>query len=160
MKSLVVFYSRTGSTKKVGEAIAQKLNCDIEEIISIKNRTGFFGLIRSGFETAFKKLPEIKNIEHDPSLYDIVIIGTPVWGGTMASPIRTFLSQHKEQFKKVAFFCTCGSDTSDTFKDMESICGKTPLIHLAPRRREVAGAKYIEKLNEFTEKILNKSVTQ
>ena len=28
---LVVFYSRTGNTKKVGELIAQKLNCNTEE---------------------------------------------------------------------------------------------------------------------------------
>jgi len=32
MKPRVVYYSRTGTTRKVGEAIARALNCDSEEI--------------------------------------------------------------------------------------------------------------------------------
>ena len=32
MKKLVVFYSRTGTTKEVGKIIARKLNAEIEEI--------------------------------------------------------------------------------------------------------------------------------
>ena len=33
MKSLVVYYSRTNTTKKLAEAIASNVNADIEEII-------------------------------------------------------------------------------------------------------------------------------
>lgn len=32
MKPRVVYYSRTGTTRKVGEAIARALNCESEEI--------------------------------------------------------------------------------------------------------------------------------
>jgi flavodoxin len=34
---LVVFYSRTGTTKKVGEALADLLQCDSEELIDTRN---------------------------------------------------------------------------------------------------------------------------
>ena len=45
MKVLVVYYSRTGNTKFVAEAIAQSLEADIEEIKDGKNRMGVFGFL-------------------------------------------------------------------------------------------------------------------
>lgn len=43
--ALVVYYSRTGRTKKVAQDIATRLNADIEEIIPERNISGLFGLI-------------------------------------------------------------------------------------------------------------------
>ena len=40
MRSLVVYYSRTGVTKKVAEAISRKLGSDVEEIIDQRDRSG------------------------------------------------------------------------------------------------------------------------
>jgi len=120
MKTLVVYYSRTGNTKKVAEIIANKLEADIDEIIDTKERKGFIGAITSlkdsfGAETdiAFKK---------DPSKYDLVIIGTPIWMYTITPAVKAYL---KRKFKKVAFFCTCNSDRRiDAFKDMEKLVGR------------------------------------
>jgi flavodoxin len=43
MKTLVVYYSRTGTTRKVAEAIAGILRCDIEEVVDTKKRSGILG---------------------------------------------------------------------------------------------------------------------
>jgi flavodoxin len=45
MKALVVFYSRTGATKQVAEALAESLNCDSEELIDTKKRGGPLGFL-------------------------------------------------------------------------------------------------------------------
>ncbi len=37
MKTLVTYYSRTGTTRAVGEAIARELGTDSEEIVDGKN---------------------------------------------------------------------------------------------------------------------------
>ena len=108
MKILIVYYSRTGVTKKVAEILQQKLNCDSEEIISVKDRKGPIGYMISGREAMQGTLAEIKPIISNPADYELVIIGTPVWAFTMSSPTRTFLTEQKDKLKKVAFLSNHG----------------------------------------------------
>ncbi len=109
MKALVVFYSRTGTTRKLGESIAQKLGCDSEEIVDLKPRKGMVGWIRSG-KDAFRKLrTEIKDPKADLSGYDLLVVGTPVWAGYIAPAVRTYLDQNAKKVGQIAFFTTQGS---------------------------------------------------
>jgi protein involved in ribonucleotide reduction len=57
-KTLVVFYSRSGTTRRIAEALSETLKCDLEEITEPKPRTGFLGYIRSILE-ARRKRPSI-----------------------------------------------------------------------------------------------------
>ena len=150
MKILVAFYSRSGKTKKVAEAISEILKCDKEEIFDTKNRRGIPGFLSSGSDANFRRLTAIKEIKNNPSLYDLVIIGTPIWSSNISTPIRTYLSLHKDDFKKVAFFCTrLGSDTEKVFVDMRSLSQKTPIALLELTSREVIRDQYMEKVKEF-----------
>ena len=152
MKSLVVFYSRTNTTKTVAESIAKLLKADTEEITSVKDRSGPMGYIISGKEAVLKQLAEIEQTKINPKDYDLIIIGTPVWGWTMSSPVRTYLTKNKDLFKKIAFFCTMGgSGDEKTFKHMEDICNKKPVATLALKTKEVKQNKYSVK--EFVNKL-------
>ncbi|MBE3088681.1 MAG: flavodoxin family protein, partial [Actinobacteria bacterium] len=42
---LVVYYSRTGTTRKVAEYITKQLGADMEEIIDMKKRSGIWGFL-------------------------------------------------------------------------------------------------------------------
>jgi len=150
MKILVVFYSRSGRTKKVAEAISKILKCDKEEIFDIKNREGVLGFLSAGTDANLRRLTAIKEIKNNPSLYDLVIIGTPIWSSNISTPIRTYLFLYKEEFKKVAFFCTrLGSDSKKVFDDMKNLSQKTPIALLALTSREVARDQYMQKVEEF-----------
>ncbi|MFH0839199.1 MAG: hypothetical protein V1893_03330 [Candidatus Omnitrophota bacterium] len=145
MKYVVVFYSRTGVTRKVAHTIAGILKCDCEEIVDTKDRSGVIGYVKSGTDAASKKLTVIKNPQKDPGLYDLVILGTPVWAFTMTPAMRTYIIQHKEKFKLVAFFCTQGgAGGKKTFKDMEALCGKKPIGMLILKTAEVLHGEYIK----------------
>ncbi len=61
-KSLVVFYSRTGTTKRVAESISNLLKCDVEEIVDRKNRKGPLGYLKSESDAMSKKLTVIKDV--------------------------------------------------------------------------------------------------
>jgi flavodoxin len=156
MKSLVVYYSRTGTTKKVAEAIADVLKCDIEEVLDTKKRSGVLGWLRSGRETLSKKLTTIEKIRKNPDLYDLIIIGTPVWNSTVSTPIRTYISQYRERFKEVAFLCTQGGSGHDAFNDMEDLCGKKPVAILPLRGQEVENGEYTDKVKQLVARITRK----
>jgi len=155
MKALVAYYSRTGRTKKIAEAISNNLNCDIEEIIDTTKRSGFFGIFRSKYQAAKKMLTVLQNSKNDPAFYDLVIIGTPVWSNTISTPIRTYIHQNKSRFKNVAFFCTFGgSGFEDMFCQMEELCGKKPVSALAVDAMEVLKDNYMDKVKQFVDNIL------
>jgi len=86
MKILVVFYSRSGRTKRIAEAILGILKCDKEEIFDLKNRKGIPGFLSAGTDANLRRLTAIKEIKNNPSLYDLVIIGTPVWSSNISTP--------------------------------------------------------------------------
>ncbi len=88
MKTLVVYYSRTGTTKKAAEIAAKELNADMEEIVDEIKRKGILGYIKSGSHALRKKLTKIEKLEKDAKDYDLIIIGSPVWANNMPPAIR------------------------------------------------------------------------
>lgn len=124
MKILIVYYSRTGNTKKVAEFLQQNLNCDIEEIVPLKSFAGPIGWVKAGKEGSQRTHGKIKPAVKNPAEYDLIIAGTPVWAWNMASPVRGYLAMNKEKIKKISAFCTMSSDEGATFEDIEEICKK------------------------------------
>lgn len=158
MKTLVVYYSRTGTTKKVAEIIKEKLQCDIEEIITEAHFSGLLGYMKCAFQAFYKKMPKIRAVEFDLGSYDLVVIGTPVWAGNMSSPIRTFLTQQKDNFKHIAFFCTHSSTgCSNTFSNMSGLLCKEPIARLALQARAIAREDHSGAIEEFVYEIIEKT---
>jgi flavodoxin len=150
MRTIVIFYSRTGNTRKIAHAIAEKLKCPSEEIFDTKDRRGIRGYLSAGRDATLRKLTQIKPIAHDPANYDIIIIGTPIWAWTISTPIRTYLEQNKKAFKKIAFFCTMGGSGSErAFAEMKKICANKPLATLALTAKEAIKNKFEEKIIKF-----------
>jgi len=151
MKSLVAYYSRTGNTKTVAEAVADSLNADVEPISS---DTAGKGMGRLVMQALFKVQARIGQTTKDPSLYDVVVVGTPVWAHTLSSPVRTYLAKNKSKFKSVAFFCTyAGRGSEKVLKSMESFCGKTAVGMLDILEKDVKSGEYVEKVKRFATEI-------
>lgn len=69
-------------------------------------------------------------------------------------PVRTYCTEYKDRFKRVAFFCTEYSTDDNPFYEMESLCGKKPVATLRLRRKqEVENDNYVEKTEEFATKL-------
>ncbi len=149
-KVLLVYYSRTGTTRVVADAIAAALACDVEEITDTRNREGIFGYLRAGFDAAFARLTTLQRLRYDPKHYDLVIVGTPVWNASLSAPVRTYLTMHKGRLKNVAFFCTYGgSGSRRVFRQMAETCGIKPLDLLELRQAEVKSGAHTERLHAF-----------
>ncbi|MBZ9571708.1 flavodoxin [Methanobrevibacter sp. TMH8] len=155
MKILVTYYSRTQTTARVAKEIQKKLNCDIEEIIDINKRSGVIGYLKGGYDAMKSKPAKIKPIEKNPSEYDLVIVGTPVWASTMAPAILEYLKENKEKFNDVSFFCTCGGSGYDkTLAKMEEVADKNPLNNLYLTKNDIESS-FDSKIEGFIKNIEN-----
>lgn len=149
-KALVVFYSRSGTTRRLAKTLSQLMRCEIEEIVETGSRSGVIGYIRSLFEAVHKRSPQIVPPTKDPSSYDLVVIGTPVWGASVSSPVRSYLAAHRGRLPEVAFFCTLGGRGSGrAFAQMEALVGKAPRAHCAVMASEMASGKPGTKVLDF-----------
>lgn len=110
-KTLVLYYSQTGNTKAVAEEIARKLGADIEEITMTDPYDPDFQatIDRCKKDQEQGILPEIQPVKADIANYDVVFLGFPVWFGTYAPPVTTFLNGADFSGKKIVPFCTFGS---------------------------------------------------
>lgn len=154
MKTLIVFFSRTGNTKKAAEKLKEKLEADIEELRDKKDRKGMLGYIIAGHDVVRKKSTEIEDTKFDPSVYDLVILGTPVWVGTMAPAVKKYIELNKDKFKKLAFFTTQGSvKRQRVFDELEKETGKKAMAELQLTTKEVIMNQYAEKLEEFVKQL-------
>ncbi|MFO7900307.1 MAG: hypothetical protein R6V58_14765 [Planctomycetota bacterium] len=151
---LVVFYSRTGTTEKVAQALAAELGAEAEEVIDTKPRSGPIGFARSGKDAILKKSTQIRETTHDPSAFDLVLVGTPVWAGSVTPAIRTYLEENREGLTRPVFFLTTASSGIDhTFRQMGEICGKEPLATFSLLTREIKKGEHEDKVRAFAEHV-------
>lgn len=131
-KTLIVFYSNTGHTGRIAEAIAALGNWPTAEIRELTSRRGAWENLRCVIESSLKVRPRIEFDAPVLSSFDLIIIGTPAGVGRIASPVRSFLSRHVHSLQRVAFFCTRGSKQAGTvFDQLSDASGKTPVSTMA-----------------------------
>lgn len=149
MKSLVVYYSKTGNTKKVALDIAKKLKADIDEIKD-KDKIGIFGMINCCRKAMKERVSDII-FSKDPSTYDIVILGGPVWAWNLIPQLRNYLLQNKKKIKRLAFFLTFGGSLGKNFEQVYKI--KKPIAAISFIDKKVKNGEYKTELDTFIEKL-------
>lgn len=112
--TLIVYYTRSGFTRRVAERLARMLDADIEAIREKHGRTGVLGFARSLFDVARGRTPAILPCRFDPARYRAVVLGSPVWVGHVSSPVRSYIAAHPGALERAALFCTQGSSGADT----------------------------------------------
>lgn len=145
-KSLVVFYSQTGSTKKVADAFQKARNADVFEI---KTATPYPSTYDSTVaavrvQRESKQWPALANPKADLAKYDTVFLGYPIMFGTFAPPIYSFLNSNDLSGKVVVPFCTYGSGgrkaSAAELKTLEPNANVTLAYGISNRRISAEGA--------------------
>lgn len=105
---LVVYYSFEGNTKKLAEELAKGLHADIQEIKPENEREskGFSKFLWGGSQVLMGKTPKLLPIQKNFKEYDLIFMGTPIWAGSFAPPIKTLLEGNYIKGKKIAYFFT------------------------------------------------------
>lgn len=110
MKTVVLFYSRTGKTKAEAERKAKDENADIFEVKEIKKRNPFT-LFTGCYRALTRKASEIKPITPDLQAYEKIILMGPIWAGHPAPPVNGMIKALPEG-KRVEFVMTSSGGNS------------------------------------------------
>jgi flavodoxin len=150
MKILVVYYSRTGYTGRVANALAAQCKAQTEVLKPIDPPTGWRGYLRSTIEAITKATPPIRPPQHAPELFDLVVIGTPVWAQSVSSPVRSYLASHASRLNHVAFLCTMGgTGDSRAIRELTKLCGRPPRASIAMTDAEIDRGLHHKKIDQF-----------
>ena len=154
-KILLAYYSRTGNTRVVAEAISEKLGCDLEEITEPKNRNGLMGYMSAGSDAQKAIITAINPTKQNVEEYDLVIVGTPIWAWNISAPIRSYLAANIGKFPQIAFYITLDGRPGETLRNMETVAGKAPLASELFYSSEIKKNSYQEKVDRFSKQIIS-----
>ncbi len=154
MKTLVVYFSKTGNTATVAKELAQILSADLETLAETKPKEGIVGMILAGKDAALQNSTPINDLKNNITNYDLVVVGTPVWAWTMSNPIRAFFEKHKKDLKKVAFFATMANmGDKRAFSHMEKLSGLAPAATISFVDSKIKNGEFKTGLAEFGKKL-------
>ena len=133
---LVLFASRSGNTERMANEIRKQLDCDILEV---EPEVAYDNDYNAMLERSQKELAAIRQGNYPPIKttmekfddYDIVFVGYPIWYGSMATPMQTFLHSHASKLagKRIALFATSGSSgMSTSVNEARSLCPDATII--------------------------------
>lgn len=146
MNVLIVYYSYEGATQLIAEHMKEVSSADLLQlkVVDEKQRTGFGKYFWNGQQVMMKKKPALEPYTLNPSDYDLIVIGTPIWAGTFTPAIRTFLEDSELSGKKVAYFYTDLGGSAKMQGHMDSMLVDSEIVgrlNLVAVRKDEAGSK-------------------
>ena len=147
-KTLIIYYSRSGHTREAAKKIQAQTGGDLLEIETAapypREYADVVQQAKQEIEGDYK--PELKTKVENIASYDVVFIGSPIWWGTIAPPVASFLAKNDLAGKTVVPFVThAGSGLAQSVGDIKK---------LAPAAKVLDGlAIEGSKVNEANEKI-------
>lgn len=132
-RSIIIYFSRSGSTELLANQIAKETQADILEIVVKEPYDSNYQqtLARANSERETANYPELNMQAPDLSQYQTVYLGYPVWAMTLSHPMTAFLIQYGSQLqhKQIAPFMTEGGygqgDSVERLKGMLKVDGRS-----------------------------------
>ena len=131
-KTLVAFFSASGSTRKLAKTLAEVLNADTYEI---KPATTYTGKDLNWNDSKSRSSVEMADINSRPALadksaqianYDTIFLGFPIWWYVAPHIINTFLESYDFAGKTIVLFATSGgSGFGETLSQLKPSCAES-----------------------------------
>ena len=131
-KTLIVYYSATGSTKAVANYIADAIDADLFELEPVEPYTDEdlnwsnddSRVSREHDDESLRDVELVSTTVDNFPEYDEILIGYPIWWGIAAWPVNQFIKNNDFTGKTVIPFCTSASSgLGDSGKLLEEMAG-------------------------------------
>jgi flavodoxin len=123
MKTLVVYFSYSGNSGLVAGVLRDALAAETLELklSDDKERKGLAKYVWGGKMAFSHARPSLKPYQAAWEDYDLIVIGGPVWAGSLSPALSTFLTETKIAGKKIALFCCYGGGKGRFFDQLKAL---------------------------------------
>jgi|GEM_PF-6405608 len=90
---MVIYFSRTGSCRKIAEKIASEMKCDIFELSDNYNWKGLIGFVRGVVHSAKDTPIDYRPLGIDINKQKTIYLVAPIWAGKLQPTMRSFIKQ-------------------------------------------------------------------
>jgi flavodoxin len=161
MKTCIIYHSYSGVTQGIAEKIKAACGGDLIEV-KPKDTYSTLSAYSVGCYRARKEACDPINPEIiDVSLYDLIVIGTPVWAWKATPVINGAIAALKgSEGKKAVIFATCGSSAKDTLPIMKSALEKKGVrvsAELVLNKSDISGNEKVNDLIALVRTAINNS---
>ena len=125
-KTLITYFSATGSTRRLADKIANLIDADVFEIVpevkyTEKDLKWPSRDNRAAMEMKNKNFrPLVLNKLENAEDYNKILLGFPVWYNTAPTIVNSFIEENNLDGKDVYIFATSGATSVDkSFKDLK-----------------------------------------
>ena len=157
MKRIIIYYSLSGNTEEAVKLISELLGIETLKIDTVKEMPKSFAaqLLIGGGQVAFNKIPKLKPIDKDLSIYDEIFIGTPIWNSKGVPAINALLKDETVSKKVTGLIITSGGGEID--KCVKALKDRIPNVkyqvslldrkHQDYQQNEGKIKKFVEEVN-------------
>ncbi|WP_295162669.1 flavodoxin [uncultured Brachyspira sp.] len=130
-KTLIVYFSWGGNTKKAADIIKNMTQADIFEIKTSESYPSSYNdtLNKARTELNNNILPNLSTDINNLANYDTIILCYPNWWGTIPQAVKQLLLTHNFSGKKIAPLCTHGGGgLGRSIRDITSLCKDSNIL--------------------------------
>lgn len=147
---LVVYYSRTGTSRQVAQQLARMAKGHLGEVVDKLPRVGLWGDMRCIVDALLHRTPRMRYAGPTPSHYRSIVLVAPVWMQHVAAPMRSFLRRGLPLPERLGIVCvTAREGGSRAVQEMADGAGSIPLTTLVLQQRKVRDGSATMELQRF-----------
>lgn len=155
-KTLILYYSRTGTTDKLARLLQQELSADMAPL-RCECYAGVWGYVRAAYDSLKRRLPDLEPVDVNLSDYDQLLIGGPIWTSYPATPLRAFLKENQTLPARVGLFLTYGghSPPEKAELDVQDLLPQPLQASVFVSASDLAQGRNLHQLTQFVRMFKN-----
>ncbi|GAB7540581.1 flavodoxin family protein [Cupriavidus sp. 8B] len=153
-KILIVYYSRTGTSRQAAEELAAHTGWPIAEVGDQVSRAGLLGDARCVLDVLLQR--HVGYRYAGPSLDECqqIVIVAPIWVGHLAAPMRSFLRDSLPLTCKTSVICVMARQGGfNAAEEVARLASEAPSPVIALRQSDVNSGAALQALRAFAEQV-------
>jgi hypothetical protein len=146
-KTLVIFYSYTGTSKRLAQLLGAQLGWQLGEVVEVRSRGGMVGMLRCMADSLLRRRPRIRYEGPNTKNFESVVLISPIWFYRLSGPMRSFVADRGADLRAVAVVSVMGAKGgSNAAAEIARLMGRDPLMAASFSAREVEDGSCASRL--------------